>query len=53
LWGRDSFVGRTYDVLGAWQEYATDLCGEALPSDHYLPEEAPAGTASALQAFLL
>lgn len=52
LWGRDSFVGRTYDVLGAWQEYATDLRGEALPSDHYLPEEAPAATASALQAFL-
>jgi haloacetate dehalogenase len=53
LWGRDSFVGRTYDVLGAWQEYATDRCGEALPSDHYLPEEAPAATAAALQAFLL
>jgi haloacetate dehalogenase len=52
LWGGDSFVGRTYDVLGAWQEYTTDLRGEALPSDHYLPEEAPAATASALQAFL-
>jgi haloacetate dehalogenase len=53
LWGQDSFVGRTYDVLGVWQEYATDLRGEALPSDHYLPEEAPAATASALQAILL
>jgi haloacetate dehalogenase len=51
LWGKDSFVGRTYDVLGAWGEYATDLRGEALPSDHYLPEEAPAATVSALQTF--
>jgi haloacetate dehalogenase len=52
LWGQDSFVGLTYDVLAAWREYATDLHGEALPSDHYLPEEAPAATASALQAFV-
>ncbi|HEX4251944.1 MAG TPA: alpha/beta hydrolase [Pseudonocardia sp.] len=40
LWGESSFVGRTYDVLPIWGEYATDVRGRALPSDHYLPEEA-------------
>ena len=52
LWGEHSFVGRTYDVLAAWREYATDLRGHALPSDHYLPEEAPAEVAEALSTFL-
>jgi haloacetate dehalogenase len=52
LWGGQSFVGRTYDVLAVWREYASDLSGEALPADHYLPEEAPARTAAALREFL-
>ncbi|MEV6281259.1 alpha/beta hydrolase [Kribbella sp. NPDC051770] len=52
LWGSNSFVGRTYDVLDAWGNYATDVRGNGLPSDHYLPEEAPAETAEALLAFL-
>ncbi|MEV4898190.1 sugar ABC transporter permease [Nonomuraea sp. NPDC055795] len=42
LWGEHSFVGRAYDVLKIWREYADHLTGTALPSDHYLPEEAPA-----------
>lgn len=52
LWGSDSFVGRTYDVLGVWEQYAETVDGEALPSDHYLPEEAPEETADRLDAFL-
>jgi len=52
LWGSDSFVGRTYDVLAVWDDYATTISGEALPSDHYLPEEAPEATADRLGAFL-
>jgi haloacetate dehalogenase len=52
LWGEHGFVGRTYDVLGAWRQYATDVRGRALPSDHYVPEEAPRETAEALLAFL-
>ena len=42
LWGEASFVGRTYDVLSVWRDDATDVRGRALPSDHYVPEEAPA-----------
>ncbi|SDY88862.1 haloacetate dehalogenase [Amycolatopsis xylanica] len=52
LWGRHSFVGRTYDVVNVWREYATDVQGYALPSDHYVPEEAPLELVSAFQAFL-
>ena len=52
LWGASSFVGATYDVLDAWSDYATDLRGAPIPSDHYLPEEAPTETTQALLAFL-
>ncbi|MEU6608337.1 alpha/beta hydrolase [Streptomyces shenzhenensis] len=52
LWGEHSFVGRTYDVLDVWRAYATDVQGRALPCDHYVPEEAPARTATLLDAFL-
>jgi haloacetate dehalogenase len=51
LWGEHSFVGTNYDVLGVWREYAAQLSGEALPCDHYLPEEQPGLTASALRKF--
>ncbi|WP_020666468.1 alpha/beta fold hydrolase [Amycolatopsis nigrescens] len=51
LWGEHSFVGRSYDVPAAWREYATDVRGEALPCDHYLPEEQPDRTAAALRTF--
>jgi haloacetate dehalogenase len=52
LWGATSFVGRTYDVPAAWSDYATNLRGAAIPSDHYLPEEAPTATTAALLPFL-
>jgi haloacetate dehalogenase len=52
LWGEHSFVGRTYDVLQIWREYADDVRGTAVPSDHYLPEEAPTEVTSALREFL-
>ncbi|MEV8395488.1 MULTISPECIES: alpha/beta hydrolase [unclassified Streptomyces] len=52
LWGEHSFVGRHYDVLEVWRDYADQVHGQALPCDHYLPEEAPAQTAHRLQEFL-
>ncbi|MCK2243019.1 MULTISPECIES: alpha/beta fold hydrolase [unclassified Crossiella] len=51
LWGEAGFVGRSYDVLAAWREYAEQVSGKGLPCDHYLPEEAPEDTAAALAAF--
>jgi len=51
LWGERGLVGRTYDVLATWRGKAVDVRGHALPTGHYLPEEAPDATAEALAAF--
>ena len=41
LWGAQGFVGRGYEPLDVWQQYATDTRGHELPTGHFLPEEAP------------
>ncbi len=51
LWGEQGFVGRKYDVLKVWREYAIDVQGHSVPGGHFLPEEAPAETLAALHAF--
>ena len=51
LWGRAGYVGRSFDVPTVWQEYAAQVSGTALDTDHYLAEEAPAETAAALLDF--
>ena len=51
LWGARGLVGRSYDVLATWREKAVDVQGHALPTGHYLPEEAPEAVADALEAF--
>ncbi|MDO5640338.1 MAG: alpha/beta hydrolase [Neisseria sp.] len=52
LWGGKGLVGKTYDVLAIWKERAEQVCGEALPCGHFLPEEAPDDTARAVIGFL-
>jgi haloacetate dehalogenase len=52
LWGAHSYVGRNFDVLATWEPFAPGVTGAAIDADHYLAEEAPAATASALGAFL-
>ncbi len=52
LWGAQGFVGREYEPLSIWREYAGDVCGEALPTGHFLPEEAPDLVTAALRDFL-
>jgi haloacetate dehalogenase len=52
LWGSQGFVGRGYHPLSVWQEYAIDVRGEALPTGHFLPEEAPPLVTAALRDFL-
>jgi haloacetate dehalogenase len=41
LWGANAAVGKNFDVLASWREWANDVRGEALPCGHYIPEEAP------------
>jgi haloacetate dehalogenase len=52
LWGEHGFVGKNYDPLAVWGEYAHDVTGRAMPSGHFIPEEAPAETLAELQRWL-
>jgi haloacetate dehalogenase len=52
LWGTQAFVGRGYDPLAVWCQYATDVRGHALPTGHFLPEEAPELVNAVLRDFL-
>lgn len=53
LWGTKGLVGRKYDVVESWRERGSQVVGgQALPSGHYLPEEAPEETYQALVKFL-
>lgn len=51
LWGKQGFVGKTYDVIATWQEVAEHVTGHAVSGGHFLPEEAPRETAEALLSF--
>lgn len=51
LWGTRGLVGRRFDPLAVWRDYATDVQGKALACGHFLPEEAPAETLAALLDF--
>lgn len=51
LWGAKGLMHKTYDVLATWREKARDVCGQAVPSGHFLPEEAPEETYRAMAEF--
>lgn len=52
LWGSSSYVGQHFDVPAVWAQFADRVSGTAIHADHYLAEEAPEETASALLGFL-
>jgi haloacetate dehalogenase len=52
LWGRKASMERLFDVLATWREVADDVRGHALDCGHFLAEEAPEETLSALLDFL-
>lgn len=51
LWGQGRKNRHGYDVLDTWSPWASNVRGHGLPCGHFLPEEAPAETAGALEAF--
>jgi len=53
LWGELGFVGRHYDVLKEWRDYATQVEGQGLACGHFFPEEQPQDTCDALTEFFL
>jgi haloacetate dehalogenase len=52
LWGKRGTVGRQFDVLACWREKSRNLVqGEGIDCGHFLPEEAPQETLTALLKF--
>jgi haloacetate dehalogenase len=51
MWGQSSYVGRNFDSIEIWKNYADQVTGVQAPSDHYIPEEAPSFTADVLIEF--
>jgi haloacetate dehalogenase len=52
LWGANGVVGRLFDPLALWREVADEVGGFALDCAHFIAEERPAETVSALRDFL-
>ncbi len=52
LWGQAGIARRYSDVISAWQPWAADVRGQAIACGHFLAEEAPQETLTALEAFL-
>jgi haloacetate dehalogenase len=51
LWGARGEVGKWYDILGIWRDWADDVRGQPIDSGHFLAEEAPDQTYAALREF--
>jgi len=52
LWGEKGIIGRLYDPVAIWRDWADAVEGRAIESGHYLAEENPAATLAALEPFL-
>ena len=51
LWGDQGVINRMFDPLSDWRAVATDVRSRALPSGHFLAEEAPEETLQEFRAF--
>jgi haloacetate dehalogenase len=51
LWGERGLVGRAYETMKIWRDYADNVVGQPMPSGHFIPEEAPEETVKALLGF--
>ena len=52
LWANNGPMGRLYDVLAVWKEFATTVSGKGLPGGHNLQEDVPNDVLAALTPFL-
>jgi haloacetate dehalogenase len=53
LWAGRGQLGNWYDVLSIWRDWADNVQGMPIDSGHYLAEEAPETTLSALRSFFM
>jgi haloacetate dehalogenase len=51
LWAGRGEVGKWYDVLGIWRDWADDVRGHAIDAGHFMAEEAPDATYDTLREF--
>ena len=51
LWGGVGIAAGAATPLDTWQKWCEDVRGEAIESGHFIPEENPAATVAALDAF--
>ncbi len=52
LWGARNLVGRLYDPLAVWREFAVaEVSGGPIDCGHYLAEEAPEAVQEAFLRF--
>jgi haloacetate dehalogenase len=53
LWGAHGVVQRLFDPLSLWQAQCSGaVTGWAMPAGHFIPEQLPEETATALRAFM-
>ncbi|WP_163509948.1 alpha/beta fold hydrolase [Fodinicola acaciae] len=53
LWGETGAVGRMYEPLEVWRDYADDVRGRAIAdAGHFLVEQQPADVLAEIEAFL-
>jgi haloacetate dehalogenase len=53
LWSGREELGRWFDVLDVWRQWADDVRGRALDCGHFLAEEAPEETYEELRTFFV
>ena len=51
LWGRESTVGRLYDVMDVWRRHGRNVTGQTFPGRHFIAEQCPDETFEALRVF--
>jgi haloacetate dehalogenase len=52
LWAQNAPMGKLYDVLGIWKQYAPLATGRSLPGGHNLQEDVPDMVVEEIQALL-
>ena len=54
LWGAKGKIAEWYDAISIWRAYSSaDVTGAAIPSGHYLAEEAPEAVLDRFLAFFV
>lgn len=52
MWGEKGVVGKHFDIQAIWKRWCARPTFAAMPSGHFIPEEAPEAAFSALSDFL-